>query len=171
MSGKTLSMRLRPPQSKFSLSNTGDTIVEVLIAIAIVSSVLAGAFTVTQKSSQAVRSSQERAEMLQILQGQVELVRAIAVGDVGNTADVFGGSGAFCIDAVAKTRLPYTGGSTLPASDMSTVHAKCKNIASLYNIGITYDGLSHTFTFVGWWDKLGGGMNTMRLTYKIAPAS
>jgi prepilin-type N-terminal cleavage/methylation domain-containing protein len=71
------------------LSSRGDTIVEVLIAIAIVSSVLAGAFTVSQKSTLAVRDSQERGEVLQILQGQVEQVRALALDQSDDTSGVY----------------------------------------------------------------------------------
>lgn len=54
----------------------GDTIVEVLIALAIISSVLAGAFFVTNRSAQNVLNTEEHARATQLLQGQVEQIRA-----------------------------------------------------------------------------------------------
>lgn len=56
----------------------GDTIVEVMIAIAVISSVLAGAFYMTNHSTRAVRDSEEHAQALQLLQGQLEQLRAAA---------------------------------------------------------------------------------------------
>jgi type II secretory pathway pseudopilin PulG len=56
----------------------GDTIVEVVIAIAVIATVLTGAFIVSSRSLTAVRDSEEHSEVLQQLQGQVELLRAAA---------------------------------------------------------------------------------------------
>jgi type II secretory pathway pseudopilin PulG len=165
-------MRLKAQFRKNTLSSTGDTIVEVLIAIAIVSSVLAGAFSVSQKSSRAVRDSQEHAEMLQLLQGQVELVRAIAVGDTTSDKNIFSPpSTRFCLDntnsPVAVVSYPAT---PVPPANSATFPHECTGINSLYNIAISYDGTS-TFHFMGWWDKLGGGTNRIDLSYKISPSS
>lgn len=54
------------------LNNKGDTIVEVLIAITVVSSILGGAFVSARRSTNATRASQERVEALAIAQGQME---------------------------------------------------------------------------------------------------
>lgn len=56
----------------------GDTLVEVLICILLVSTILTGAYVTTNSSSQAVRDSQEHAEALKLLQGQVEQVKSSA---------------------------------------------------------------------------------------------
>jgi type II secretory pathway pseudopilin PulG len=173
-SGKTSHryMRLRPHNYRKALSNKGDTIVEVLIAIAIVSSVLAGAFTVTQKSSQAVRSSQERAEMLQLLQGQVELVRALALKDAGTTsADVFNpGSTNFCIKNNPPTAISIVHYSST-ANPPTDSPAFCTGLGpgGLYNVAIRYTAATNTFSFTGWWNKIGGGTNRMHLSYRISP--
>ena len=75
-------MRLR---NKFQ---TGDTIVEVIIAIAVIATVLTGAFIVSSRSLTAVRDSQEHSEVLQQLQGQVELLRSAAnIPGFFNTTD------------------------------------------------------------------------------------
>lgn len=69
---------MRPITMKYNrtLNQCGDTIVEVFIALTIISSVLAGAFGITRNSTIAERQSQERSEALQVLQGQIEALRA-----------------------------------------------------------------------------------------------
>lgn len=64
----------------------GDTIVEVLICVLIVSLVLTGAYVTTQRSSVGIRNSQEHAEALKLIQSQIEQLRANAAQ---STASVF----------------------------------------------------------------------------------
>lgn len=72
----------------------GDTIVEVLIALAVISSVLAGAFFVTNHSAQNVQDTEEHARATQLLQGQIEQLRgSIATGLTWTDLDVY-----FCYD-------------------------------------------------------------------------
>lgn len=58
------------------INSRGDTIVEVLIAITVMSSILGGAFVSARRSTNATRASQERVEALTIAQGQLERARA-----------------------------------------------------------------------------------------------
>ncbi|HSH18307.1 MAG TPA: prepilin-type N-terminal cleavage/methylation domain-containing protein, partial [Candidatus Saccharimonadales bacterium] len=134
----------------------GDTIVEVIIAVAIVSSVLAGAFTVSQKSALAVRSSQEHGEMLQLLQGQVETVRAIALQAEAKTAPIYSTSPRyFCIDESSKNRSNFDSSVVqLPESDdddYSSYPVACKGLgaSNLYNVAIRYEPSTKVFTFIG----------------------
>lgn len=155
---------------------SGDTIVEVLVAIAIVSAVLTGAFIVTQKSAQAVRGSQEHAEMAQILQGQVEAIRALALTSTDDVSGVFangaGSSQYFCIGTNASSALEFNkriDSSAQSLTDIANYNTGCKNIQKLYNIAIRYDPATHVFYFNGTWDKLGGGSNSVQFSYKVYP--
>jgi Tfp pilus assembly protein PilV len=56
-------------------NQAGDTIVEVLVCILIISVVLAGAFTVTNKSLLSVRASQERSQAIKLAEAQLERLR------------------------------------------------------------------------------------------------
>ncbi len=58
-----------------NINSVGDTIVEVLIAIAVVSLVLGGAFTSTRKSANATRTAQEQGEALKLAESQVEQIK------------------------------------------------------------------------------------------------
>jgi type II secretory pathway pseudopilin PulG len=62
-------------------TEAGDTIIEVLISIAIVSVILGGAFVTTRNSQIGVRDSQEHAEALKLIESQIEQLRVDAASD------------------------------------------------------------------------------------------
>lgn len=66
----------------------GDTIVEVLIAIAVISLILGGAYVTTNRSLQATRAAQERAVALKLAESQIERVKAFAASDPDGYADI-----------------------------------------------------------------------------------
>lgn len=80
------------------LTSAGDTIVEVLLAIAIVSAVLGGAYASTSRSSQGLRQSQERGEALKLAEAQLDQLKYLrsagvqppAVGQAFCVADTTG---------------------------------------------------------------------------------
>lgn len=107
------------------LNNAGDTIVEVLICIAVVSMVLGGAFVTTRSSQAGVRNAQEHAEVVKLLESQLEQIR----GDVGNTTGV----------PVAKSFCMYNGAVTYPPSGDCTQNSagQSKQPDSRYAITVT----------------------------------
>lgn len=160
---------------KYRLSQKGDTLVEVLIAVVIVSSVLVGAFAVTQKNSASVRDSQERGEALQILQGQVEQVRSAALKATSTSDPIFSTTPKyFCMDTATNQRVNSPGLATLPANssdNYANYAAACKNLgeARLYNVAISYDASSGVFNFVSRWDSATTGKDQVQLSYRISP--
>lgn len=72
------------------LNSNGDTIVEVLVCIAVVSAVLGGAFVTTRSSQVGVRNSQEHAEALKLIESQLEQLR-------GDTSGATTHSTPFCM--------------------------------------------------------------------------
>jgi hypothetical protein len=134
---------------------------------------MAGAFTVSQKSALAVRDSQERGEMLQILQGQVELVRSVALGPNAESSGIFTNSPMFfCINPTNQQRVGLSGlGNSLPTlnNDNLSYTAPCGNISGRYNVAIRYDSAADRFIFSGRWEKAGGGKSAMQLSYRVNP--
>jgi prepilin-type N-terminal cleavage/methylation domain-containing protein len=57
------------------LRQAGDTIVEVLIAIAVISLVLAGAYATVHKSTAIMQNTQERGQAQKYVEQQIELMR------------------------------------------------------------------------------------------------
>lgn len=138
----------------------GDTIVEVLIALAIISSVLAGAFFVTNRSAQNVRDSEEHAQALQLLQGQIEQIRA-AVTNGAKDSDF---ASYFCYD---------TNGDAQMASS-ATDFSHCSNnfngtSGAEYTFLISKNTLGKTTTFTAQvqWEGLRSQTNSEQLLYKI----
>ncbi len=62
--------------SKIYKNQKGDTIIEVIIAVAIVSLVLTGAFAISNRSSKSIRMSQERATGTKYAQSMIERLYA-----------------------------------------------------------------------------------------------
>lgn len=65
-------------KSSRTVRQRGDTIVEVLICVAIVSMILGGAYVTARRSSQGIRNSQEHAEALKLVQSQLEQIKSNA---------------------------------------------------------------------------------------------
>lgn len=108
------------------LSQKGDTIVEVLIAIAVASAVLGSAFLVVNKTSKNVRQSQEHAEALKLVEGQVELLRYRAGERALPTTDG-------CVDP--SDPLAVSPNGFIEVADAADYAAICKRNTGVY----TYD--------------------------------
>ena len=85
---------------KTTTRQRGDTLVEVLVAIAVVSLILGGAYVVTNKSLQATRAAQERGNALKIAEAQIEQLKSVIAT---NPDSVFGGAApaTFCISSTS----------------------------------------------------------------------
>jgi prepilin-type N-terminal cleavage/methylation domain-containing protein len=57
-------------------NQAGDTLVEVLLATAILSMVLAGAFTISNRATRINQSAEERTQVSNLMQREVELLKA-----------------------------------------------------------------------------------------------
>lgn len=69
----------------------GDTIVEVLIALSVLALILVAGYSISTRSINGVRASQERSEALRVAESQLEQIRGLSAG-VG-TADKLKDSG------------------------------------------------------------------------------
>lgn len=133
------------------LGSRGDTIVEVLIAIAVVSAVLGGAFASAQRSLNGTIISRERGEAVKFVEGQLESLKAIlGSDDVARIDTAFSSTGGFCI------------------SDTLTIVTDLNNVACRKGIGERYrvsiiptgnlgGGTGREFTAAAVWDRSGGG--------------
>jgi prepilin-type N-terminal cleavage/methylation domain-containing protein len=70
-------------------SQRGDTLVEVMIAMAIMSLVLAGAYVTSMRNSAAMHSAQEREQGQRLVEGQIEMLRAN--GGIAASGNCFSG--------------------------------------------------------------------------------
>lgn len=136
-----------------SLKSRGDTIVEALIAMAILGMVIAGGFSISSHSIRTVRSAQERAEALKYVETQAELLRAAAAAKNANWTAINGvASGTpFCLNASG-----------------AVIMSACNPGGSFYSITITKNTAGDTFTIVNRWDNAtGSGKDTVNLVYRV----
>ncbi|HSX31884.1 MAG TPA: hypothetical protein VLF43_01360 [Candidatus Saccharimonadales bacterium] len=148
----------------------GDTIVEVLISIAVVTMVLGGAYVTTNRSLLNTRGAQERGTALKLAESQLEQLKSV----IAVTPEkIFGGGGFtppvhFCI----------TGGVTVYDSTVTPGNANCKvdvngapagaNVQPAYSLAITRSG--NDFTIDESWLNVGGKVtDQLQLVYRIYP--
>ncbi len=154
--------RLRPAE--------GDTIVEVLIAIAVVSFVLVGAFVISNSSLRSVRDAQERGEALKLAQAQVENLKQTIDQEPDEIFGV-GVSRLFCYRG-SNVRVPFTAITTLNPNfqndNFGDYPTGCRE-------GLYYTSIEHNpngfFTIRARWDRLGGRRNEVQLLYRIQPTA
>ena len=147
---------------KLRQNSKGDTIVEVLISLAILTMVLGGAYYTASQSFRNDRDAKEHSEALTIAQTQVESLR------------VLGGikSGALCIDGSRPTNSCY-----VDSNNTSIFNSKCPtSVPYCYKVNIYHSpsvivsGVHLTTYKVSVdWAPLGGGstLDNVTLYYRV----
>ena len=141
------------------LNQSGDTIIEVLVAVTIIGAILTGGYVITNFSLTTERQSQERNIAVGILQGQVEQLRA----NIPTNNN-------FCmVDDVAMN----VGGTTCNF-DVNGNNNASASATPLYKINITncHNASScntgYLYTATATWEALGGGVDKVSLiTYRL----
>lgn len=151
-----------------NLNKAGDTIVEVLIGLAVLGSVLTAGYSISTRSLNGIRVSQERGEALKIAEEQLEKIRYnLARPDVTvNDFLPIAPNNYTCYKTLNPTSIQLA-----DIKDLNS-YSECKFI-NLYHVAIetktvstgTFDEL--TFNVNVHWDRIGGGqMQELTLVYK-----
>lgn len=140
----------------------GDTLVEVLIAISVVSLILGGAYVTTNRSLLATRAAEERGNALKLAESQVEQLKGLAKSD----PDAIFGAGTpspFCI-------------AGQPGAVVIGTSAECRVDAAgqptgtepIYELSIIRGSDGNTFTVVNeWTDPSGQIVDNLQLIYRV----
>jgi len=141
-----------------NLSERGDTLVEVLISIAVLSMVLGGAFVVTNSSLQGSRAAQERVNALKIVEGQLEQIKNLAAN---NSAALFGPAVPpnFCV-ASSLTVVSSSNAACAVGTDGTPT-----TVEPTFHIVIAQ--ASNTFTITTTWYSVRGGQNNISMKYRV----
>jgi len=164
------------------LNNFGDTIVEVLIAMAILGVVLSAAFVSVNRSVKNNTQSQEHSVALKLAEGQLETIREISSDTTNpNYNAVFTEPHMFCLDQASANIITASitdstgpilanAGSSL---DSNTAYGACGGINSLYSIAVGRDlvpGTTKQFIFnvyIRWDSVIGTTQDSVNLVYKV----
>lgn len=138
------------------INNTsrGDTIVEVLIALAVISLVLTLSFATTQRSLQIGRQAQERTEALKVAEGQIEKMKAL--GGLSSSNIFNPAVTQFCFNnTTLETNMPSCTEGPDGRYRKSIVRTSGANNESTFTVTIS-------------WDTIGGGnQSQLVLVYKL----
>lgn len=146
------------------LYQRGDTIIEVLVSIAVVSLILGGAFVTTRTSQNGVRNSQEHAEALKLVESQLEQLRADASSA---TPTVFTATVPFCMynNVAVPSSVPPTAADCIQNSSGAPTA-----IQPAYHMSVTRSASNggYLFTVQAVWDQITGrGQATESMVYRI----
>lgn len=151
------------------LNELGDTIVEVMVVLAVLGLAIGISYATANRSLLDARQAQENSIATELAQGQVETLRTMLTNKSTDNPDdyIFQSSPTpftFCLDD--------TSGSPVVQTVLSPYPAGCE-IDSLYQFQITYvqddpTVTGGTFTVVATWpDVEGQGTDTVTLVYRL----
>jgi len=159
---------------KLIAHSRGDTIVEVLIAMAVAAAVMGSVFGVVNRTLKNARQAQEHGEALKIGESQVERIKQLSHD-----------SPTTLFSASPKTHCTTSDGSLInfnpsvndvPGTDESLFPAECKNLGSVgYRTGFTYEAGSpaistdDVFRVYVIWPGVTGLTDQVSLSYKVGP--
>lgn len=104
---------------RYRLRQSGETIIEVLIAIAVLSAALGGAFAISSKSRATLQSNQERYQAQVYANEQADLLRKanVAGSAAAVTINSYGANGRpFCMNANGTVSAQSSGPAVAPCT-------------------------------------------------------
>lgn len=114
--------------TKFKLNQSGDTIIEVLLATVIISSVLAASYALTNRATRLNQTAVERTTVSNLMREQVEIIRS---------ARTSGADHPLWLDVISKlsTASPNYGNCE-PSSGVSAFYVTASSSStSIFNLG------------------------------------
>ena len=153
------------------LNQRGDTIIEVLIAIIVLSSVLAGAYGVASRATKENMQTQEHSQALQIAQGQLETLKTQQSAP----------DGVFCFDVSNNNQLTnWVGATAAPSPDaqgdnfnnnypdgcsQNLTGGNC-NTSLCYYVAIQKINTNNDYNVTVRWPGANGGNDQVSLAYR-----
>jgi prepilin-type N-terminal cleavage/methylation domain-containing protein len=152
------------------LDSRGDTIVEIMIVLAILGLAIGISYATADRSLLNVRQAEENTTATTLVQSQIENLRTLTKDRPGDPNDPFAQSGGFCVDGNDNIQ-PLSSPNATDFSLYYPTGTACIN-SNLFYIDDSYDSSTHTFTVeAAWSDVLGEGNDTVTMFYRLYPPS
>lgn len=161
-------MNISPRQIK----QAGDTIIEVLFALLVVAVAIGIAYRVSTTSLRASRQAQERTTALKHVEGQIELIKAIADNPAA-TQNIYSVNNVYCIQPsgtypLIEVDTSYASNTikSLASDNLGTAYKPECIFDSLYHMSIEEN--SNQFSVVARWFRFGSAeKDEVRLEYRL----
>jgi type II secretory pathway pseudopilin PulG len=151
----------------------GDTIVEVMIVLAVLGLAISIAYATANRSLLNARQAQETSTATELVQSQVEILRSMAPNLATDATHYVYQTTLFCIDSSSTIQAGFTGTnvydySIYPNPPLPAPQQPCVD-NNLYHISISWDNATDdTFTVKAIWDDvLGEGQDSVTLIYRV----
>lgn len=140
------------------LNQFGDTMIEVLISMAIVSTILGGAYVASNKSLLSIRDAQEHVDALKLADGQVELLKATP------PAPAIRPSFCYVLNPASGSTPQAVSYSDANCTLTSKGVLATNGVQPAYKVDVTYNSSNQIYSVQIVWDTITGQMNGGRLT-------
>jgi hypothetical protein len=148
-------------------NSRGDTIIEVMMSLMIVSMALGFSYRLASNSTRIGQEAHERTEASKLAESQIELMKASV--DAGNLFVLTPNSFCMIQNSVNIRNLAAGTPASDAASDgdFSAYHSDCKR--SFYAIGIvpSQSGSTYEYAVTVRWDGATGNRQEVKLMYKL----
>jgi prepilin-type N-terminal cleavage/methylation domain-containing protein len=144
----------------------GDTIVEVLVAIAVLTVILTGAYITARRGQDANQASQERSTAVGIIQTQIEGLKALITKGTPGVPS----AGAFCVNTAQTGFTPITTDpfSQSLAATTFPFDNDCGNVINIYNVALEpLPSSTTTYQIMVRWDRFNGGRDQIIMYDRI----
>jgi type II secretory pathway pseudopilin PulG len=142
-----------------TLGSQGDTIVEVLVVLAVLGLAISVSYATANRSLTDTRQAQENSQATEYVLAQVEALRTLRAP--GNPQNIYQ-AGPYCIQTASLTVVPIPVPTSPPAACIAD---------NLYDIAITGPAAPSTggkFTVTAKWDDIEGqGKDTVTVVYRL----
>lgn len=150
--------------NKRNRRNAGDTIVEVMVVLAVLGLAIGISYSTASRSLKNTRAAQDNAEATQLLQAQLETLRYMAptlAASPGYTG--LNSGGPFCIDTAAA--------QVTPDSSAIKHTTGCKGLGNngQYEVQITYSATDNSFELKALWDDVITSTKKDTVTFNYRP--
>ncbi len=156
------------------LGQRGDTIIEVLLAITILSAVIAGAYATTSQATRIGLTAHERTEATRLSEQQIEIVKALYSVDTENYVDLRNRINAppagqeLCLTIEDITG--DTSNREIVVNSANPLPAACANYnGSRYRVEFSYIGNATYQSRVTWEGTGSEGDQNATIIYRIRP--
>ena len=145
------------------LNQVGDTIVEVMLSLAVLGMIIGTAFAIANRSLNRAQQSQERTQALKLAEGQVDSVKYLS--ESSNEADKITFESLQSATTNPRCLSSFTDDGKVSIKDYPADDANCQD--GIFSYSMLYDQSKHIFNVRVVWDSLSGGQENVTIQYRV----